>query len=188
MAPAHVRPAPKPAIATTSPGLTLPVRTASSKASGMLAADVLPYSARLLTTCRTGTAQGSVSGRQQANAASNGGQGSSRAVSRDATMAAATQKPHGYSGHLLPHAWSMPAIVSCAPLVRTTHIPHGQDRPDLRAHLLLATLHGCMQGGKNVRGLATLHDVAQGCIQTMLPGRPCHQHDPASVRQINHCV
>jgi hypothetical protein len=51
IAAAHVRPAPKPAMATTSPSFTFPARTASSNARGMLAALVLPYSARLLI-CR----------------------------------------------------------------------------------------------------------------------------------------
>lgn len=47
---AQESPAPKPAVAMTSPGFTFPRRTASSSASGMLAALVLPYRAMLLTT------------------------------------------------------------------------------------------------------------------------------------------
>ncbi len=53
MAPAHVRPAPKPAEAITSPFCMLPALTASSKARGIDAADVLPYSFRLDTTLQT---------------------------------------------------------------------------------------------------------------------------------------
>ena len=52
MADAHVRPAPKPANAKTWPSLMSPEPTASASARGMDAALVLPYSARLLTTCK----------------------------------------------------------------------------------------------------------------------------------------
>lgn len=48
-APPHVRPAPKPAIASVSPLLTFPDRTASSSARGMDAAEVFPYSAKFDT-------------------------------------------------------------------------------------------------------------------------------------------
>jgi hypothetical protein len=51
MAEAHVRPAPKPARANTSPSLMSPPSTASASARGMEAALVFPYSFRLLTTC-----------------------------------------------------------------------------------------------------------------------------------------
>lgn len=55
MAEAHVSPAPNPAIATTSPALIFPSRTASSSARGMDAALVLPYLAKLHTTRSGGT-------------------------------------------------------------------------------------------------------------------------------------
>ena len=50
MAPAQVRPAPNPADAMTSPFCMLPARTASSRAKGIEAAEVFPYSLRLDTT------------------------------------------------------------------------------------------------------------------------------------------
>src|SRR5690606_14411844 len=42
-APAHVSPAPKPTMRTRSPSLTSPAWSASSRATGTEAADVLPY-------------------------------------------------------------------------------------------------------------------------------------------------
>ena len=44
----QVKPAPKPEAAIVSPGLTLPSAIAASKARGIEAAEVLPYSAILL--------------------------------------------------------------------------------------------------------------------------------------------
>jgi hypothetical protein len=50
MAAPHDSPAPNPAAPITSPFFTLPLRTASSRARGMLPALVLPYSSRLAMT------------------------------------------------------------------------------------------------------------------------------------------
>mmetsp|Transcript_13503 Transcript_13503/g.36060 ORF Transcript_13503/g.36060 Transcript_13503/m.36060 type:complete len:359 (-) Transcript_13503:100-1176(-) len=54
MAPPQLSPAPKPAHAITSPGLTLPDLTASESARGIDAALVLPYSSKLAITLSMG--------------------------------------------------------------------------------------------------------------------------------------
>ncbi len=58
IAEAQDSPAPKPAMASTSPGWMSPRRTASSRAMGMEAAEVLPYWLKLLTTRSAGAKAG----------------------------------------------------------------------------------------------------------------------------------
>src|SRR5580692_2072623 len=50
----HERPPPKATNTIRSPGLTRPARTVSESAIGIEAADVLPYSAMLITTLSSG--------------------------------------------------------------------------------------------------------------------------------------
>ena len=50
IAPPQLSPAPNPAAAITSPFLMFPALTASSRAIGMLPAEVLPYFTRFVTT------------------------------------------------------------------------------------------------------------------------------------------
>ena len=55
LAPTHDSPAPNPAHEMTSPFFTLPLRTASSSASGMLTALVFPYVCRFVMTFSLGS-------------------------------------------------------------------------------------------------------------------------------------
>jgi len=58
MAAPQLNPAPKPAQAITSPFFTLPDLTASSSARGMEAAEVLPYSDKLVRICNKNQQKG----------------------------------------------------------------------------------------------------------------------------------